>query len=68
MIRLKSQLHFLHALKDAKPQAGRALLASSSDDLIKAFVECAFKTLNGYHKLTEDKIASCINIKIGYVR
>jgi len=55
MNRLKSQLHFLHVLKDAKPQARRALL-TSADDLIKAIVECAINTLNGNHKLTkEDK-------------
>ena len=55
MIRLKSQLHFLHVLRDAKPQARRALLASVKDDLIKAFVECAINTLNGNHKLTRDE-------------
>jgi len=54
--RLKSPLHFLHVLKDAKPQAGRALLTSADDDLIKAIVKCAINTLNGNHKLTkEDK-------------
>ena len=53
---MKSQLHFLHVLKDAKPQARRALLTSADDDLIKAIVECAINTLNGNHKLTkEDK-------------
>ena len=50
--RLKSRLHFLHVLKDAKPQARRALLTSTGDDLIKAIVECAINTLNGKHKLT----------------
>ena len=55
MIRLKSQLHFLHDLKDVKPQARRALLASASDDLIKAIVECVINTLNGNYKLTEDE-------------
>ena len=54
MNRLKSQLHFLHVLKDAKPQARRALLASA-DELIKAIVECAINTLNGNHKLTIDE-------------
>jgi len=54
MIRLKSQLHFLHLLRDVKPQARRALLASA-DDLIKAIVECAINTLNGKHKLTRDE-------------
>ena len=54
--RLKSLLHFLHVLKDAKTQARRALLTSADDDLIKAIVECAINTLNGNHKLTkEDK-------------
>jgi hypothetical protein len=53
---LKSQLHFLQILKDAKPQARRALLTSAEDDLIKAIVEWAINTLNGNHKLTkEDK-------------
>jgi len=55
MNRLKSQLHFLHVLKDAKPQARRALLTSASDELIKAIVECAINTLNGNHKLTKDE-------------
>jgi len=55
MNRLKSQLHFLHVLKDAKPQARRALLASANDELIKAIVECAINTLNGNHKLTQDE-------------
>ena len=53
---LKSQLHFLHVLKQAKPQARRALLTSTDDDLIKAIVECVINILNGNHKLTkEDK-------------
>jgi hypothetical protein len=39
MNRLKSQLHFLYVLKDAKPQAKRALLTSPDNDLIKAIVE-----------------------------
>ena len=55
MNRLQSQLHFLHVLKDAKPQARRALLTSASDDLIKAIVECALNTLNGNHKLTKEE-------------
>lgn len=55
MNRLKSQLHFLHVLKDAKPQARRALLASADDELVKAIVECAINTLNGNHKLTKDE-------------
>jgi hypothetical protein len=55
MIRLKSQLHFIHVLKDAKPQGRRALLASASDDLIKAIVECASNAQYGNHKLTKDE-------------
>ena len=51
MNRLKSQLHFLHVFKDAKPEARRALLASTDDKIIKAIVECAINTLNGNHKL-----------------
>jgi len=54
MKRLKSHLHFLHALKDAKPQARRALLTSADDDVTKAFVECDMNTLNGNHKLTKE--------------
>jgi len=54
--RLKSQLHFLPVLKDSKPHARRAVLTSASDDLIKAFVECAIYKVNGNHKLsTEEK-------------
>ena len=76
MNRLKSQLHFLHVLKDAKPQARRALLTSEHNDLIKAIVECAINTLNGIHKLTkEDKgklskyrnrLHALVNPKIGF--
>jgi hypothetical protein len=56
MYRLKSQLHFLHVLKDAKPQARRALLATANNELIKAIVKCAINTLKGNHTLTkEDK-------------
>ena len=53
MNRLKSQLHFLHVLKDAKPQVIRALLTPADDVLIKAIVECAINTLNGNHKMTK---------------
>jgi len=56
MNRLKSLLHFLHVLKDAKPQTRHALHTSADDDIIKAVVECAINTLNGNYKLTkEDK-------------
>jgi hypothetical protein len=56
MNRLKSQYHFLHVLKDAKPQARRALFTTANDEFIKAIVECAINTLNGNHKLSkEDK-------------
>ena len=52
---LKSQLQFLHFLKDSKPQVRRALLASADDELIKAIVGCSINTLNGNHKLIEDE-------------
>ena len=52
--RLKSQLHFLHLVKNAKSKARRALLASA-DELIKALVECAINTLNGNHKLNKEE-------------
>jgi hypothetical protein len=56
MNRLKSQLHYLHVLKDAKPQTWRSLLTSASDVLIKFIVECAINSLNGNLKLsTEEK-------------
>jgi len=56
MNQLKSQLRFLHVLKDAKPKARHPLIISTNDDLIKAIVECAINALNGNHKLTiEDK-------------
>jgi len=55
MNRLQSQLHFLHVLKDVKPQATRALLASSGDGSIKAIVECAINSLNGNHKLNKEE-------------
>jgi len=53
---LKSQLLFLHVLKDAKPKDRGALLTTADDDLIKTIVECAINTLNANNKLTkEDK-------------
>jgi hypothetical protein len=56
MNQLKSQIHYLHVLNDAKPQARRALLTSASDELIKVIVECAINTLKGNLKLsTEEK-------------
>jgi hypothetical protein len=55
MNQLKSQLHFLHVLKETKPQARSALFASATDELIKSLVECAINTLNGNHKLTKDE-------------
>ena len=55
MNRLKSELHFLHVLKSAKPLARRALLASADDELIKALVECAINTLNGNHILKKEE-------------
>ena len=55
MNRLKSQLHFLHVVKNAKPKARSALLASADDELIKALVECATNTLNGNHKLNKEE-------------
>ena len=53
--RLKSLLHYLQVLKDAKTQARRALLASPGDDLIKVIVECAIHTLNANHKLSKEE-------------
>ena len=44
--RLKSQIHFLHVLKDVQPKACRALLAFADDELINAIVECAINKLN----------------------
>ncbi len=52
---LKSLLHFLHVLKDAKPQARLALLSSASDELIKAIIECAINALHGNNKLSKDE-------------
>jgi hypothetical protein len=47
MNRLNSQLHFLHNLKSAKPQARPALLAYAENELIEAIVECAINTQIG---------------------
>jgi len=76
MNRLKSQLHFLHVLKDAKPQTRRALLTSADDDLFKAIVECAINTLNGNHKWTKEnkgklskyknRVRALVNPKISF--
>lgn len=78
MNRVKSQYHYLHVLKDAKPQARRALLSSASDELIKVIVECAINTLNGNHKLSTDKktklskfktkLRTLVNPKISFKR
>jgi hypothetical protein len=76
MNRLKSQLHFLHVLKDAKPQVRRALLQSASEDLIKAIVKCAINTPNGNHKPNKEeksrlkqyknRLQALVNIKISF--
>jgi hypothetical protein len=76
MNRLKSQLHFLHVLKDANPPARRELLTTADDDLIKAIVECAINTLNGNHKLTKkdkgnlskykNRLRALVNPKISF--
>ena len=47
---MKSQLYTLHILKEAKSQARRELLSSTSDEF-----ECAINTLNGNHKLSEEE-------------
>ena len=60
MNRLKSQLHFLQVLKDAKPQARLALLESVVDGLINSIVECGINTLNGIHKLSKDENSKLI--------
>jgi len=65
MNRLKSQLHFLHVLKDAKPQARRALLASAGNNLIKAIAEFAINTLNGNHKLSKEEKSKLNKYKNG---
>jgi hypothetical protein len=76
MKRLKSHLHFLHVLKDAKTQARSALLASASDDLVKAIFDCAINTQNGNHKLTKvekstlkkykDRLRALVNPKTSF--
>ncbi len=55
MNQLKSQLHFLHVLKDAKPQARCAFLASACNDLTKAIAEYAINTLKSNHKLSKEE-------------
>lgn len=52
---MKSQPQFLHVLRNAKPQARRALITSVNDGLLKAIIECAIDTLNGNYKLTKDE-------------
>ena len=68
MNRLKSQLHFFHVIKDAKPQARRELLASADDELIKAIVECAKTHLMGIINYPKMKRVNWVNIEIAYVR
>jgi hypothetical protein len=55
MNRLKSQLHFLNVLKDAKPQARCALPAPADDELIKVIGECAINTQDWNHTLSIDE-------------
>jgi hypothetical protein len=52
---LKSQLHILHVLKDAKPVARRSLLTSASDDSTKVIVACAINAINSNHKLSKEE-------------
>jgi len=76
MNRLKSQLNILQVLKDFKPQARRALLASADDELIKAIVGCAINKLNGNHKLIieenskpkkyKNRLRALVNPKISF--
>ena len=47
---IEIKLHYLHVLKDVKPQARIALLTSVSDELIKDIFECGINTLNGNHE------------------
>ena len=68
MNRSQSQLHFLHVLKDAKPQARCALLASADDELIKATVECVLNTFNWNHKSTKEEKNKLKNIRIVFGR
>jgi hypothetical protein len=64
MNRLKSQLHYLHVLKDAKPQARRALITSASDELIKVIVECTINTLNGISNYVQKNKPSKYNSQL----
>ena len=76
MNRLESQLHLIHVLKDAKPQARHAFLASAADEFIKPIVECAINKLNGNYKLNKDeesklkkyknRLRALVNTKIGF--
>jgi hypothetical protein len=73
---LKFQYHFLHVIKDAKPQARRALLTTANDELIKAIVECAINKLNGNYKLSrkgkskltrsKSRLHALVNSKISF--
>jgi hypothetical protein len=49
-----SQLHYLHLLKEVKPQDIRALLTFADDGLIKVTVDCGLNTLNCNHTLTKE--------------
>ena len=66
MIRLKSQLHFLHDLIDAKPQARSALLSSADDELIKAIVECITIDENSKLKKHKIRLRALVNPKISF--
>jgi len=71
MNRFKSQINFLHVLKDAKPQVRHALLTFTDDDLIKAIFECAINAWTGNHKLTEEdkgKLSKYKNRLLSFVK
>jgi hypothetical protein len=55
MNRLNSQLHFLHALKYAKPLFRCELLTFAIDNLINFIVAPAINTQNGNLKLSKDE-------------
>ena len=53
MKRLKVNKHILHVLRDCKPQLRKALLKSSSPEIIKTLCEIILNTLNGNNKISD---------------
>ena len=53
--RIKSNFHRLHAVKDARPNLRRAIIANSDKELLYSISECALNVLKGNVELSDYK-------------